>query len=125
MSRTQDINKAARKTALSLQSLMAKVEYEEEAVISLLKDLNEFVVSLDQIGKVFHEFGEEPWKEEIIDYLRQKDVLQRLSNIRYVLSDPIPDGMEVDDMSRLEKRFKDIDYWDFKSYLEKTGKVVK
>lgn len=27
MSRTQDIDKAARQTALSLQSLMAKVEY--------------------------------------------------------------------------------------------------
>jgi hypothetical protein len=99
---------------------MKKIEYSESDIVSILKDINEFVVSLDQMDSVYHEFDEQAWKDEMIDYLITKKVFGRLANIRTKLSAPFPTDLGDDDMGFLEREMEDVDYWTYKSYLQKT-----
>lgn len=98
---------------------MKKIEYREKDILSVLKDINEFVVSLDQINKVHHEFGMKAWEDEIIEYLTSKKVSNRLASIRTVLSEPFPTELGEDDMGFLEREMQNVEYWTFKSYLNK------
>lgn len=100
---------------------MKKVEYKQDEIVNVLKDINEFVVSLDQIRNVHHEFGEKAWKEEIIDYLVSRKVLDRLANIREVLQEPFSNELGDDDMSYLEREMEEVEYWTFKKYLERSA----
>jgi len=99
---------------------MKKIEYNESDIVSILKDINEFVVSLDQMDSVYHEFGTQAWKDEMIDYLVTKKVFDRLANVRATLSMPFPTDLGDDDMDFLEREMEDVNYWTYKSYLEKT-----
>ena len=98
---------------------MNKLKYDETAIIDVLKDINDFVVSLDQIGKVHHEFGDEAWKDEIIAYLRNGNVLERLSDIRSILSEPFKNREPIADKSFLEIEMEKVSYWDYGEFLKK------
>jgi len=99
---------------------MKKIEYNESDIISILKDINEFVVSLAKMDSVYHESGKQAWKDEMIDYLITRKVFDRLANVRAKLSTPFPTDLGDDDMDFLEREMQDVNYWTYKSYLEKT-----
>ena len=84
------------------------MEYSEENIVNILKDINEMVVSLDRMDSVYHEFSEEEWKDELINYLISKKVSQKLSKIRTVLSEPFSNDLGDDDMSFLEREMQDV-----------------
>jgi len=100
---------------------MNKVEYSKSQIVDILKDINEFVVSLDQIDTVFHELGEEAWKKELIDYLISSQLSQRLSKVRTTLSAPFPTELGEDDMDYLERNMESVKYWTFSEYLNRKG----
>ncbi|WP_444957165.1 hypothetical protein [Microbulbifer sp. ZKSA002] len=102
---------------------MDELIYSKEEILSVLRDINEFVVSLDQMNKVHHEFGEEAWKDEIIDYFQSARVSDRLAQVRSMLSKPFPSEIGPDDMDDLEREMQGVQYWTFKEYLaKKNGK---
>ncbi len=100
---------------------MSKVEYSKFEIVELLKDINDFVVSIDQIDAVHHEFGEKAWKEELIDYLITSRLSERLSKARTTLSAPFPTELGEDDMDYLERAMESVKYWTFSEYLKKKG----
>ncbi len=87
--------------------------------MQLLKEINGFIVSLDQINNVYHEFGDSPWQEELVHYIIDRKLAQRLAQIRTVLSEPFSNELGDDDMDELEREMIDVEYWTFTEYLKK------
>ncbi len=98
---------------------MNKLEYDKDSIVKILKDINEFVVSLDQINKVYHEFGDSAWQEELIHFINERKLSQRLAHVRSVLSGPFSNELGDDDMDELEREMSDVNYWTFSEYLKK------
>ena len=98
------------------------VSYSKIEVIKILKDINEFVVSMDQINKIHHDHTEEEWGDALLDYLHENKVSERLSQIRSILSKPFSNEVGEDDMDELEREMESVNYWSYKAYLETRDK---
>ena len=92
------------------------LSYSQESIIESLKTLNLLVVSLNSMAMASVDDPSLDLAEEILSFLKAHQMLERLSDIREVLSEPFEGKDYSDEISLLEHLMKDIAYW------EKTNK---
>ncbi|MCO6511854.1 MAG: hypothetical protein J5I65_13775 [Aridibacter famidurans] len=88
------------------------ITYRRSDIISILRDLNEIVVSLDRIGSEFEGLsGEDEYNRLVEEFLTEWKVINKLSRARTLLQDAFSYDLGPDDMCELEREFKDLEYW--------------
>lgn len=90
----------------------AKVSYRRKDIIKVLKYLNMMVVSLDRIGSNYENCeNDEEYHKLLSDFLDDWKVFPKLSKARSILSESFSRELGEGDMDKLEREFKDLEYW--------------
>lgn len=87
------------------------MEYDREDIISVLRDLEILVVSLDRLGSAAPFVDGGLAAARIRDFVSLWQVGPRLARMRGVLSRPFSSEPGEDDMDDLERLMKDVPYW--------------
>ena len=88
--------------------------FNKEELVSILRDLNLIVVSLDRIGSANTELGEDEHNALLADFITDWDVFRKLASMRSVLSEPFSDESDSD---KLEKKMEDLNYWSYENII--------
>ena len=87
------------------------VNYSREEMLDVLKTINLLVVSLNSIAMASVDNPKIHLAEEILKFLQDNDLLDKLANMREVISEPFDGEMISEDVSLLEHMMKDLEYW--------------
>lgn len=88
------------------------ITYRRSDIISILRDLNEIVVSLDRIGSEFESLsGEDEYNRLVEEFLTEWEVFNKLSRARTLLQDAFSNDLGTDDKDELEREFQDLEIW--------------
>ena len=90
---------------------MAEVTYQRDIVVTLLRHLDQIVVSLDRLGSSSHELSKEQFEAALARFVVDWDVFGKLAQVRSVLSEPFSRQLGPDDMDELERAMGGIVYW--------------
>jgi hypothetical protein len=90
---------------------MAEVTYQRDVVVTLLRHLNQIVVSLDRLGSSSHEFSREQFEAALARFVVDWDVFGKLAQVRSLLSEPFSTQLGPDDMDEVERAMGGIVYW--------------
>ena len=90
------------------------LEYDTDAILDILVDLNTLVVSLDKLGSAFHDMDEETWRKACSDFLRDWRAFHLVANARYVLGSAIEDESELEE--RYFARVEGMENWSFSQH---------
>jgi hypothetical protein len=86
------------------------LSYSRDDIISILRDLNMIVSSLDRLGSSASVDTEHD-ATRVRDFVDQWQVLPRLARIRGLLSEPFPTTLGDDKMEELERLMQDVPHW--------------
>ncbi len=89
----------------------ARLDYDRDAVLAVLRDLEQIVVSLDRIGSATQEQSETDQDAALAAFVREWEVFRKLASARRILSEPFSDELGPDDMDELEYELADVTYW--------------
>ena len=90
----------------------AKVTYRQSSIISVLRDLEMMVVSLDRLGSYEGAAKDDADHNRLLaDFVTDWDVFRKLAEARAVLSEPFDDHVGADGMDLLERTMGDVKYW--------------
>ncbi len=92
-----------------------RLEYDRTAILGVLRDLNELVVSLDRIGSAYPRMPDAEWDAALSSFVVEWHVFRKLARARSVLSEPFSTELGPDDMDELEREMKDLRYWSLSS----------
>ena len=102
------------------------ISYSWDEIVSMYKELEYMVVSLDHLISWFavskdEEFDERGFEKELTDFICNSRIPDRLSYLRYLLKLKIDDTAGDDDMGDMERAMENanIQYW------EKPGDYVE
>lgn len=102
------------------------ISYSWDEIVSMYKELEYMVVSLDHLISWFsvpkdEEFDERGFEKELTDFICNSRIPDRLSYLRYLLKLKIDDTAGDDDMGDMERALENanIQYW------EKPGDYVE
>lgn len=84
--------------------------YSREDIISILKTLNQFVVSCAKMGSLYHD-DPKGLMQVHDEFIRDWDMFRKMSDARSILSDAFSDEVGDDDMDELERELQDVEYW--------------
>ena len=84
--------------------------YKRSAIITMLRDLEVLVVSLDRIGSSESMSSREA-DRVISEFVIKWDVFRRLAHMRYVLSEPFSHETGEDGMDELERELQGPRFW--------------
>ena len=87
------------------------VNYPKGDILEVLKTINLLVVSLNSIGMASVDNPKIELAAEILKFLQDNDLLDKLAHIREVLSTPYANEMFTGDITLLEHIMKDLNYW--------------
>lgn len=87
------------------------VTFCREDVVRILRDLEVLVVSLDHIEAAARDVGDEEEARYLRDFVEQWRVLEKLANMRAVLSDAFSRTPGDDLMGELERKVHDVSVW--------------
>ncbi|WP_299490943.1 hypothetical protein [uncultured Shewanella sp.] len=87
------------------------VTYSKDDIFGVLKTINLLVVSLNSIAMESVDNPKINLANEILTFLQENNMLDRLSSIREVLSEAFDTTLGDDDMDELERAMEDIEYW--------------
>jgi hypothetical protein len=93
------------------------LEYDRDAILGLLRNLNQLVVSLDRIGSSAADMSREETNATLKDFISEWGVLGKLAQARRVLSEPFSDEPGPDGMDELEREMQAVEYWSFSRRL--------
>jgi hypothetical protein len=86
------------------------MSHSREDIISILRDLEMIVPSLDRLGTAAA-FDPEHDAARVRDFIDQWQVTQRLAKIRGLLSEPFPLTLGADNKDELERLMEDVPHW--------------
>lgn len=87
------------------------IKIPKERLVSVLRNLEMIVVSLDRIGSAAADLGPEEYRRASSDFLDDWDVARRLASARRILSEPFSDEVGPDDMDELERELQHVEHW--------------
>ena len=103
-----------------------KVKYNSKDIISILRDLNMIVVSLDRIGSEYSIHPDRKSDEELngllADFIFEWNVPKRIARARKILDEAFSRELDNDEMDELEREFQDLQFWSLENLLPKNDK---
>lgn len=91
-----------------------KFAFDKKDLVSVLRDLNLIVVSLDRIGSLGTELGEDEQNALLANFITDRNVFRKLASMRSVLSEPFSDEPDSDE---LEREMEDLKYWNYEESM--------
>jgi hypothetical protein len=91
-----------------------QIAYPRKKIIAILRTLNEFVVSLDQIGSASYDVTKEEHDALLADFIQRHKIFQKMAQARRILSAPFSTKLGTDEMDELEREMEGILYWNDK-----------
>jgi len=88
-----------------------RLEYDRAAIVGVLRDLNQIVVSLARIGSASAQMTKPEFDTALAAFVFDWDVTQKLAHARAVLSEPFSHELGPDDMEELEREMEGVSYW--------------
>ena len=88
-----------------------RLDYDRDAVLSVLRDLDQVVVSLDRIGSVTADQSEAERDAALAAFVREWEVFRKLAQARQILSEPFSGELGPDSADELERELADVIYW--------------
>ena len=87
------------------------ITYSRKNVVTVLRTLNEFVVSLDHIGSASYDMTKTEHDAALTDFIRRHKIFRKMAEARAILSEPFATKLGADDMDDLEREMQDVRYW--------------
>lgn len=98
------------------------ITFTRQEIISLLKQIREIPISLNRIGSAASVMPENQWKEATVEYVIESELIERLSECRYLLESKFTgESLGEDELTELDKELQDIEYWNLQKYKNKHG----
>lgn len=88
-----------------------QIAYPRKKVISVLRILNEFVVSLDQIGSASYDMTKEENDAALVNFIDRQKICRKMAQARSILSAPFSAKLDANGMDELEREMDGILYW--------------
>jgi len=85
-----------------------KITYSRKKIITVLKTLNELVVSLDQIGSASYDMTKTQNDAALSDFINRHKIFKKIAQARRILSAPFDKKLGADEM---EREMKGVKYW--------------
>ena len=102
-----------------------EIKFKKDDIVSVLKHMNELVVSLDRITSAWHDVPREIWKEIVVEYFLQSEGLKALSTCREILSEPFSRELGPDDMDELERALEGTKFWTYRDFCKRRDEVAE
>jgi hypothetical protein len=96
-----------------------KIKFEKGDIVSVLKHLNELVVSLDRITSAYHDVPRDTWKEIVVEYFLESESLKALSMCRRILEEPFSRKLGADDMDELDRALEGTKFWSYREFCNR------
>lgn len=90
---------------------MQSIHYSREKIIEVLRTLEELVVSLDRIWAGAVDQTKEENDATLSDFIDRHQILRKVAEARFMLSEPFADDPESDNMDELEREMQGVDCW--------------
>ncbi|WDE07035.1 hypothetical protein SG34_009170 [Thalassomonas viridans] len=87
------------------------VTYKKNDIIDILKEINLLVVSMNDIGMASIDDANINLAEELLKFLQENDILEKLSEARMILSEPFENEKTEDGNEFLESVMSNLNYW--------------
>lgn len=94
-----------------------KIEYDSKEIVGVLRDLWFLIRALDRIGGVAseHPNPNQYLEKELLDFHKSAEVIEVLASMRTILEKPFESFSSIDDVTFLERAYKDIQHWEDKN----------
>jgi hypothetical protein len=88
-----------------------QIAYPQKKIIAVLRTLNEFVVSLDQISSASYDVTKEEHGVLLADFIQRHKIFQKMAQARKILSAHFSTKLGADEMDELEREMEGVLYW--------------
>jgi hypothetical protein len=92
---------------------MSEIQIDTESLVSVLKELEFLVVSLDHIGSA--ELSAEVKADAVHRFVVEGDVFRRLSSIRRLMALTLDDGVTSTERDAIDNLLESVVPWDYRS----------